>query len=591
MTRNRRRLWIAAGVLTVSLLPGVALSAPPSVGQQYRWKAVFRAGLQGDRAQPGVAGLSGEWRETVVAVRTNEYDVKFQMASPRLEGAKLGQTGPKGLALAEERLSKPFWITIGFDGAFRSVHFTKDMEPSERNLLQTIATETQFVTGDPSRSVWTSVERDGGGGYLAIYQRSDAAHIRKKKLKYVEADTNNPASTIVSLDIEESEVNFTLAADGAIAVMDSVQRISLSVPGQAGNALMTRFEVHLSNLQSSVQTASVAGIPRGVEDLPITTHRLDPKVAQANVDNQLLAGQSNAAILAAAENKTPGIEAKLAAMFRRRPASIALAASRLAGGAGMHAIASAMAEVATDACIDALGSVAQNPAASNEARINALLAMQGLQDPSLQAMRIAVSLLDDPEIKLAAVARLTSGALARAGRKNHSEEADAIEVGLVARLQRATTVEDRKAYMSALGNSAGPRAFSVLTAALKDAREDIRAMAARDLRLVPGPENDILLASVLTRESSAVVRADALFAMRFRQPFTVTLRDAIVNAARTDSAESIRSHAVSLLRNDAGQPAEVADVLEWIGQNDSSPAVRRTAIETLAAIRDTATAK
>jgi hypothetical protein len=48
-----------------------------------------------------------------------------------------------------------------------------------------------------------------------------------------------------------------------------------------------------------------------------------------------------------------------------------------------------------------------------------------------------------------------------------------------------------------------------------------------------------------------------------------------VKAARDDSAESIRSRAVSMLRNDEGTPAEVAEVLEWIRQNDPSAAVRR----------------
>jgi hypothetical protein len=172
--------------------------------------------------------------------------------------------------------------------------------------------------------------------------------------------------------------------------------------------------------------------------------------------------------------------------------------------------------VATDACIEALGGVAKNRARSAEARINALLAMRGMSDPSLNAMRIPVSLLDDPEVKVAATARLASGALSRAGRKNHSEEADAIEAELVARLKRAATVEERKAFMAALGNSAGPRAAAVLRASLKDDREDIRAKAARDLRLVPGPENDALLASLLTQEGSTAVRADALFAMGFR---------------------------------------------------------------------------
>jgi hypothetical protein len=193
-------------------------------------------------------------------------------------------------------------------------------------------------------------------------------------------------------------------------------------------------------------------------------------------------------------------------------------------------------------------------------------------------MRSPSSMLDDhdPQIR---------GALARAGREVHSQESDEIEADLVARFSRAKTVEDKKEFLSALGNSAGPRARATFIDLLGDDREDFRAAAARGLRLIPGDAIDALLASTAKDDASAKVRGSALFAISFRLPLSNTLWDAVLNAARSDSSESVRNRAISLLRNDASNRPETENTLQWVAEHDPVDALRRVARDSLTEMR------
>ncbi len=570
------------------LLARPAAAAPPVVGQQYRWALTFRASLQGRAgAPPGVAALAGEWRSLVVAVRPESYDVRLQLSVLTIEGTRGGHVTAQNLEQAKQRLAQPFWITCNVDGALQAVHFLKEVSASDRNLLQTLATETQFVQADGSAAVWNSSERDGGGSYVAVYEQRDPAHVTKKKLRYVAAASDAGPSQALTLTIDESDVAFGLAPDGAIAAVDSVQAVRLSIAGGSGNSLTTRFETHLSGMRASREAISAATrLPaHGVEDLPVGTHQPAMAAPRSDTDAEMLAGRSTAAILAGAESGDPIAERQLAPMFRTRPQTIPLGVARLSGGAETQLMASALAEAGTDQAVRALEGVARDVSRPTAVRMSVVMATEGMRQPSLMAMRLPLDLLDDADAEVRTAAQLAGGALARAGRANHPAEADAIDAELVARLERAPTLSERKAFMAALGNSAGPRAVPVLTAALADTREDVRAAGVHGLRLIPGAPIDRILATISARDPSAVTRTAALFAISFRGPLSTMLWEAVVAAARHDSAAVVRNRALSMVREDRARPHEAVETLEWMAQNDPVEALRHQARDSLAAIR------
>ncbi len=592
MTRRHGLLqWgMRAALLAVALHPDRAHAAPPARGQRLEWHVSLRAELLGDTGgSPGAVVIDGEWQRTVVAVRPDGYDVRVQLAAVRLGGGQSGNVPADALRLAQERLSKPFWLTVANDGTLEGVHFLPEMAVSDRNLLQTIATEAQFAGGAGDRAVWTTTERDGGGRYMAIYQRRDPLHVRKKKLQYLEADGGGGAQAL-TMTIQESQSDFTLTPEGAVAAVDSTQQVRLRVSGMQGNALTTRLELHVSDLRVSVERSPLALLapPPNAEHRPIVTHQTDPETTRAGMDAQLLAGQRSDDILAAAPRNDAMSGRRLSALFRQRPESIGAATTRLlAGGADSQAIAGALADANSAASIRALRDVAATVTNSVAARTTALMAIEGIRAPGPEVIRFPERLLDDGEPQVRNAARLTAGALAHAGRSAHPGAADAVEALLVARFTRAPTIAAKQAYLAALGNSAGARAAAVMMATLKEPSPGLRTAAARGLRLVPGAEADTVLAATLATDGSDAVREAALFAIGFRTPLSDTLWSAVVAAGRADRAGNVRSRVVSLVRGASARPPEADAMLAWVAEHDPVETVRAAALESLAAVRKT----
>src|SRR5262249_49276593 len=150
-------------------------------GQQRRWALTFDISLdQAVPQQPLRMALTGEWVATVSAVRDGEYDQAYEVANARVAGV-----GPVDVAVADvdarrPRLAPRFWASYRQDGAPLRVHFSNDVDPSHRTLLQMLATETQLVRPEGAGAQWTALERDGAGLYLAIYQWTGPERIVKR---------------------------------------------------------------------------------------------------------------------------------------------------------------------------------------------------------------------------------------------------------------------------------------------------------------------------------------------------------------------------------------------------------------------------
>src|SRR5262249_9721030 len=140
--------------------------------------------------------------------------------------------------------ARRFWVTYRQDWAALRVHFPKDVDPSDRNLLQMLATETQLVRPEGAGAQWTALERDGAGLYLAIYQWTGPERIVKRKLKYVDragAGGDQPPGA-VQVAMEASERVFTVDAGGALLAFDGTDHLRVGLPmGQGDPALSERL--------------------------------------------------------------------------------------------------------------------------------------------------------------------------------------------------------------------------------------------------------------------------------------------------------------------------------------------------------------
>ena len=585
------RLGLIAAMAAVTMV-GVpttrAAEAGRTPGDQRRWALTLRVRLeQPGGQQPVEVVLSGNWVSTISGMRPGEYEAMLQLANAHIEGAGIKSAAADAAAQMERRLARPFWGTYRDDGALLAVHFFKDVNASDRNLLQTVATETQLVCDSPDRPVWTVTERDGAGEYLAIYNRQEPGVVVKRKLKYVYIDgaAGTPADGL-HLDVQQSELRFSLDPDGEIATLEGSNRIRIGAPVGDGGQLTTIFETHLTNLRRGQSRELIASLVRAlpeVESSPVVTHKRDPEQARAERDGRLIEGRTTESLLEAvqANEKDQMLNERLAALFRQRPRAAAAALDLLRKSGAQDRITAALGAAGSPTAIEALGSIAGDATLPGTLRIDALNGLILVQRPSPEAMRIPNALLDDKDATVASAAAIASGALARAGRAAQRAEADTIDAALIARYRNAKKAGERSNLLDALGNSGGPMALPVIEDALRDPGNPARPAAARALRLAEGPEVDGLLSGAITGDKDPHVRSGAVLAAGFRHPIGPVLGEALVRAASADPVPHVRSSAISLLRQNPDASARIAETLKWISENDTEPGIRRLAEEAL----------
>ena len=581
----------AAGVLTCEGQSDTP--APPAPGDQSRWSLTFTVRLeQAAATTPIQIRLTGEWTSTTSAVRKGEYDAALQLSSASVSGEGVSSAAD-AIAPFEQRLMRPFWATYREDGSLLAMHFPNDADPSDRNLLQMIATHSQLVQRGPERPVWTVLERDGAGRYLAIYHRPEPNIVVKRKLKYIETDGVAGDGQALNIGIERSELRFALD-DRGVAALDGTEHVRMSFPTSASDSAVKRqlaalAEIHLANLRRSRNPELIGSLGRarpGVVTAPVVTHSADPTTSLATNDASLLDGYTTEALLTAA---TAGggdqmLPERLAALFRRRPEAAAAAFRLLREGGADKRLTDALGTAGSAPAIDALGRLAHDRKMPSALRRDALTALTTTQHPGPQAMRVPAALLDDSDAQVRSTARFVSGVVARAGRAENPVEAEAIDTALIARYRNAHDAEEMTELLGGLGNSVGPQAVPVITEALRDDREVVRAAAARALRLASGADVDGLLAATITADRHPLVRADAIFAAGFRRPLSPVIGEALRVAAKDDPIGYVRSNAVTLLRRSPGVVPGIAETFAWIADHDSKPGIRRLAQEALAAL-------
>jgi HEAT repeat protein len=559
-------------------------------GDQSRWSLEFRASMEQSSAHPIDIHIIGDWTSTVDAVRFGEYDAQLQLANIQLAGDAVKSAPAASIADLRARLSRPFWATFRSDGGLLSTHFYRDETPSDRNLLQMIATELQIVRPASSeRTSWTAQERDGAGEYSALYVMPASERILKHKLKYIYTDGVAGLRTgAVQVAIEQSDITFLLASDGVVQQIDGANRVRMDLAQNQSEKLAAVTEFHAGNLRTGRASELAGSLQRelpNVVDSPIVTQSGGVEAVRTEADDRLLKGHTTETILAEAFAKSADDAPadRLTALFRRRPEAASAAIAMLMKQGAKRRVTNALGAAGTPSAVKALNGLAQNLAIAETLRVDAIVAFVQMQHPSATAMHSLDGLMSESNPAIRSAARMMSGALSHAGRAEHPREADAVDASLIKLYRSSHDVYKRSELLGALGNSSGPSVVPVVEEALRDTTSAVRAAAARALRLAQGAEIDQLLAGVITSDRDGVVRADAIFATRFRHPLPMSLTDALLRAASTDGARYVRSDAIAVLSQNPTASLRIPETLEQIAEHDPDPGLRHQAREALRA--------
>jgi HEAT repeat protein len=410
-------------------------------------------------------------------------------------------------------------------------------------------------------------------------------------LKYIYTDgVAGASSNALHVAIDQSDIAFSIDSDHRVLGVDGTDRVRMDLSPDHAEQLTAITDFHASHLQTAHASELIGSLERAhadVIDSPIVTQKLDADVARAEADDRLLNGQATEALLDSAFQKISGGAAqpdRLAALFRRRPEAADAAAALLLQNGSQRIVTNALGAAGSLSAVAALSGLAQNATLPQNLRIDAIVAFVQMQHPIVEAMRVPGSLINDSNIAVRSAARMMSGALSRAGRPEHPAEADAIDSSLIALYQRASDPHEKTELLSSLGNSAGPSVVPVIEEALHDSNVPIRSAAARALRLAPGPDVDRVLANVITSDPDAHVRADAIFATRFRHPMPTPLVDSLLHAASADETRDIRSDAVAVLSLNPTASVRISETLARVAELDADSGIRRQAKEALAAL-------
>jgi HEAT repeat protein len=585
MIRTMIRLFAFAVAAT---LVAAAATSQIQPGDQSRWSLDFQSRMEQHSAPPIAIHVTGGWTSTVTAVRAGEYDAQLQLADVQLTGDAANGAPSASLAGLRARLSRPFWATYRNDGKLLEMHFFRDQSSSDRNLLQMIATELQLVRPDSARVNWTAQERDGAGEYSALYLRPRPDRILKRKLKYIYTDgvAGAPADAL-HVVIDQSDITFTINSNGRVQAVDGTDRVRMDLSPDHAEQLTAITDFHASHLQTARASEFIGSLERAhanVIDSPIVTHKLDDDAARAEADERLLSGHTTEDLLDSAFAKDPGSAAqpdRLAALFRRRPEAADVAAALLIKNGSQKIVTNALGAAGSLSAVAALSGLAQNATLPQDLRVDAIVAFVQMQHPMVEAMHVPGDLFNDSNIAVRSAARMMSGAISRTGRPEHPAEADLIDAALINLYQNAPGVHEKTELLSALGNSAGPSVIPAIEEALRDSRVLVRSAAARALRLARGSDVDRVLANVITSDPDAQVRADAIFATRFRHPLPPPIADALLHAASADETKFIRSDAIAVLSQNPTASVRIPETLARIADLDTDSGIRRQARQLL----------
>jgi len=586
------RMMIASLSLAVAttLVAGAASATSAEVvGDQSRWSLDFRASME--QASTPLTGIHiiATWKSTIVAVRTGEYDAQLQLANLHFKGDAVKDASPAALAVLEGRLSRPFWASCRADGGLLQMHFLRGVSPSDRNILQMIATDLQLVRPalqsrtQATPESWTAQERDGAGEYSALYV-AQPGRITKRKLTYLYTDgVAGAPSGAVHISVDKSEIVFAVAADQRVQAIDGTNSVRMDLSQDMSQKLVATTEFHVNHLQTGKAPELIGSLERAhdkVVDSAIVTQRPDANTARADADDRLLKGLTTKTVLeqAFAKGTTSSAQPdRLTALFRSRAEAAPEAEMLLIKNGSRRLVTNALGAAGSSSAVTVLGELARNANLSKELRVDALVAFVQMKHPTVESMQIPKSMMRDPNPAIQSAARMMSGALSRLGRVEHPGESDAIDAKLLGLYRNAAEASERAELLAALGNSAGPATLPAIEEALRDSAAPIRSAAARALRLATDADADRTLATVLVHDSAPTVRADAIFATQFRRPLSPELMDALLQVVNSDKSIYVRSDAVAVLSQNADTSPKISKALAQVAANDPDPGIRRQA--------------
>lgn len=522
----------------------------------------------------------------------------------RLVGAKVRQD-QVAVALSgrlePEALQTPWLVRLQSDGRVAEVRFAPQTAEPVQALLASLALSAQFTRpAAPAAQAWDAEEHELNGVFRAQYARKSDGNVTKRRQNQQGRWPQVDATTEFAFDPSQAEpqlLQVTVAERGQAPVGGMVQ----------GDHTWFPYRIDIALRRTGAGSAGWA-------------QRLDPATMVAFATRDRAARRDRptrpfAAVVAQLktlpqEAKTKefvGLRDELARAIRDQPGMVAAAdqllrSAALSGDAEVMAVAalvSARSPQAQLAAAELVGDDALRPTL----RALVLQAVTQLDQPS-SAMVAAVQNLavTGPNTALGRLAANTLGAqvawLIDAGDTDAAASALAAMLGEAAPIvapatfvhpgQQEANIATRVGWLSGLGNTRHAAALPILLAALNEPEEMVRAHAAFALRHQDPQACFAVMAEVMSKEKSMLVRSYIVDAARTMGP--AATQPIVEKALRFDESPRVRVSAAYAIGVWMVTAPGLSTVLQEALAKEKSPVVAEAILEHLQPGRSLATA-
>jgi HEAT repeat protein len=409
-------------------------------------------------------------------------------------------------AAFSDTLRRAYYFTTTSEGRLVDLHFDAAIDDVSRATLTTLASTFQVSSRSRAAS-WEAVESDSLGDYRARYVRGPSLH--RERVAY---DRVSGGNTMIAASIVKTGTDIALRGDGWPERVEGneVTRIGTN---EISVIVDAKFKIHHRAVAHGVKPGWHDGLTAVAVDA--TTSR----VSQDQADRELVAGASLSDLLAELarlgdDDHARGYQfLRIAALFRLDPDAARAGARLVLDGKAQDAegvLLGALGDAGTPDAQRALHDVMAAPLA-DDTRTRAAIALGLTEAPTQDTLTALEKAAKTSDGDLASSATLAQGNAALRMR-DESPGASAHQVdALLARLELATTDEERALVIRALGNTADERIVPALDRALASSSVMLRIAATEALRLLPGSAVDVRLLARLG-DGDSLVRAAAVFA-------------------------------------------------------------------------------
>jgi hypothetical protein len=568
--------------------PGGASGWELGTRRMYRfdYTASGEYALKGDAENTGRLGMSvgGTISATVIDVTGDRRKVELTVTPSELDlrAMKLAIT-PEAL---KQEIARPFVVTYDREGAAVGVAFPTAVARQASTLLRELVSVLQVTVR--RQPAWLTVEAEPGGDCEVSLERLGDGRIAKKKLRFVRVERNGKlvaAEQAVGVPaFERSTARYRVDSGGRVLDAEaehvSVAKIEL-VEGSVRAQVRATF-THLSTdrpalAQAGVNVGTAKLAPRPLTDVPgdrptepAPGAEKVPPVPELLTNMRRADEAGNIAELHKAQQQ-------LTATVARDPAALA---TLMAGKDLSQPTLSAVGAAGTPEAQAALLKLAVDKNRPLAERQQALDAFHEVGDASDDSISKLMDIADkDPGLRENAL--LAAGGLANRKRESDPTSSTTWTETLVDKYSGAKTTAERIQSLDAIGNSGNAAGFDTLVAALSDPEADVRIAAVTNLRLMPAPRADQVLAGLLAAGTDPGLRQAALFAIGFRQfgPLAPALQTLLQSDPSADIRLLALNTVVNFLRRDGARAAE--PLIRWSAEHDPDESVRRQAKEAI----------